>query len=209
MEKVYKIFISSTYKDLKGERMAIIKSILRMHYLPVCMELFGASSYKQWDIIRNAIDISDCYVLIIKCRYGSIEPSSGKSYTESEFDYAVSKGIPVLAFIYNEKSSGKELKIDHPRKLEKFKSKVMMDRTVAWWSNETELISQLVPSLYNEFRCKENEDVNLSSLDNMILSQNTCIISIMFNVYIIKYMETVESLIKKTALSIKIKSARN
>lgn len=155
MNKIYRIFISSTFIDLKEERKVIIKSILRMHHFPVCMELFGAYSEKQSEVIRNAIDISDYYVLIIKRRYGSIEPTSGKCYIELEFDYAVSKGLPVFAFIFDEDSYQNANKVDRSRELENFKCKVIDKITVAWWSNRADLISQLTASLYNELRHKE------------------------------------------------------
>lgn len=41
-------------------------------------------------------------MLILGGRYGSIEPESGKSYTQIEYEYAIEKDIPVFAVILNE-----------------------------------------------------------------------------------------------------------
>lgn len=52
---------------------------------------------------KKVIDDSDFYLLLIAGKYGSIgKDNTGKSvsYTEMEFDYAVSTGKPILAFIH-------------------------------------------------------------------------------------------------------------
>ena len=54
------------------------------------------------------MDCSDYYVLIIGKRYGSLIEDgefAGISYTHREFEYALSKGIPVLAFIKADKAN--------------------------------------------------------------------------------------------------------
>ena len=50
-------------------------------------------------MIKQVIDLCDYYVLIIGARYGSLNETTGLSYTEMEYDYAVSKNIPVLVFL--------------------------------------------------------------------------------------------------------------
>lgn len=73
-----------------------------MYQFPIGMEMFSAADEEQWEIIQDTIDSSDYYVLIIGHRYGSVIGEgeyAGISYTEKEFKYALSKGIPILAFI--------------------------------------------------------------------------------------------------------------
>ena len=101
MEKKYQIFISSTYTDLVEERKKVRDTILSMLHFPVGMEIFGAADEEQWEIIKDTIDSSDYYVLLVAHRYGSIienGPDAGISYTEKEYRYAKEKGIPILAF---------------------------------------------------------------------------------------------------------------
>lgn len=73
MEKRYQIFISSTFRDLIDERQAVLKSILELDHMPAGMELFPATYDTAWDLIKDVIDASDYYVLIIGGRYGSLD----------------------------------------------------------------------------------------------------------------------------------------
>lgn len=152
LEKKYQFFISSTYEDLKEERNKAIQAILTMNQFPIGMEMFSAADDDQWKIIKEAIDSSDFYILIIGNRYGSIEETTGISYTEKEFDYAVEKKIPVLAFIVDSSVSVTADKFEtDPQKITKlsaFKQKVKQSgRYVKFWKNidnlET-LISQSI-----------------------------------------------------------------
>ena len=65
LEKKYQFFISSTYEDLKEERNKAIQAILTMNQFPSGMEMFSAADDDQWKIIKEAIDSSDFYILII------------------------------------------------------------------------------------------------------------------------------------------------
>lgn len=100
----YQVFISSTFTDLVDERKAVMKALLDCDCFPAGMELFPALDEEQFRYIQTIIDESDYYILIIGGRYGSIT-ADGISYTEKEYDYAVSKRKHVLAFIHNNPES--------------------------------------------------------------------------------------------------------
>ena len=155
MRKKYQIFISSTYEDLKEVRSKAIYTILSMNQLPTGMELFSAADEEQWQIIKETIDSSDYYVLIIGRKYGSIiseGPDAGISYTEKEFNYAVDKGIPILAFLMDSNASTDGTKVEQdPKKLQSlnaFVEKVKTGRMVKFWKNADEFSAQLSQSLY-------------------------------------------------------------
>lgn len=99
MNKKLQVFVSSTYTDLKEERQAAVEAILDAGHIPAGMELFKAGNESQLKTIYKWIDESDVYMLIFGGRYGSIESKSGKSYTQLEYEYALSKNIPVFAVI--------------------------------------------------------------------------------------------------------------
>lgn len=100
MNKKLQVFVSSTYTDLIEERQAAVEAILDAGHIPAGMELFKAGK-SQMKTIQKWIDESDVYMLIFGGRYGSIEEESGLSYTELEYQYALSKNMPVFAIIMN------------------------------------------------------------------------------------------------------------
>lgn len=99
MDKRYQVFISSTYADLQQERQRVIQTLMEMDCIPSGMELFPAADEEQWEFIKRVIDDCDYYLLIIGGRYGSTT-NEGISYTEKEFDYAIDKGIKVIALLH-------------------------------------------------------------------------------------------------------------
>ena len=98
-EKRYTIFISSTYLDLQKERQELIYAATQQNAAVKCMEFFPAQDRDKWEAIKEAIDESDIYVLLTGSRYGSIDPHSGISYTEREFEYAKQAGKYLIVLI--------------------------------------------------------------------------------------------------------------
>lgn len=100
MDKKYQVFVSSTYQDLIEERQKVIEALISKNCFPVGMEYFPAASEEQFAVIKKLIDRCDYYILILGGRYGSIEPKTGKSYTQLEYEYALNNNIPVAAFYH-------------------------------------------------------------------------------------------------------------
>jgi hypothetical protein len=127
------VFISSTYRDLKAERQAAVEAILKAGHIPAGMELFSAGNESQMETIRRWIDESDIYMLILGGRYGSVEPKTALSYTELEYDYAISKDKPVFAVVITDAALDQKVKVDgkdaieteNPKELKLFREKVL------------------------------------------------------------------------------------
>ena len=103
-DKRYSIFISSTFEDLKAERQAVQDVVISAGDFPVQMESFPAADEDQFEFIKALIDKCDYYVLIVAGRYGAFA-DDGMSYTEKEYRYAVSKGVPVLVMLHGDRGS--------------------------------------------------------------------------------------------------------
>jgi nucleoside 2-deoxyribosyltransferase len=150
MDKRYQIFISSTFSDLKEERNKVMQTIMSLDCIPAGMELFPAMDEEQFEFIKRIIDDCDYYLLIVGARYGSMD-DNGVSYTEKEYDYAVSKGIPVIAFLHHDISSLPMSKADLDemlrKKLEQFRKKVETGRLVQYWKNADDLNAKVAVSL--------------------------------------------------------------
>src|SRR5690349_14525975 len=104
MDKRYQVFVSSTYTDLHEARSEVMQALLELDCMPAGMELFPAANDAQWNWIKRVIDESDYYVVIIAGRYGTVNPTTGLSYTEMEYRYAVDSGKPVIAFPHEDPS---------------------------------------------------------------------------------------------------------
>jgi hypothetical protein len=132
-KKRLQVFVSSTYTDLIEERQAAVEAILTAGHFPAGMELFTAGDESQMDAIKQWIDESDIYLLILGARYGSIEPKSGKSYTHLEYEYALQQQKPLFACVLTDEAidkkvskSGKSvLEMSNPDRLKEFRQLVM------------------------------------------------------------------------------------
>ena len=152
MDKKYQIFVSSTFVDLKEERQAVLTAVQEAEHIPSGMEMFPATDEEQFNFIKRIIDNCDYYVVIIAGRYGSLAPD-GISYTEKEYDYAVRKGIRVLAFVRNENAiedRNKDTDSTQIQRLAQFKAKVQTGRVVRPWNNKQDLVSSVIISLNKE-----------------------------------------------------------
>lgn len=153
MSAKYQVFVSSTYLDLKEQRDQVIKAILEMGHIPVGMEMFSAADEEQWNIIKRQIDQSDYYVIISAGRYGSVT-IDGTSYTEKEYDYAATIGIPILGFILDSGSSWPSNFIETEAmaiaSLNSFKEKIKK-KHVSFWKNTDDLYGKCSIALMKAF----------------------------------------------------------
>jgi hypothetical protein len=155
VDRRYQVFVSSTFLDLKEERAAVVSALLQMDAIPAGMELFPAADDDAWTLIERVIEASDYYLLVIGGKYGSIDPASELSYTEKEFDFAVAKGKPVMAFLHenpDEIPLGKSEQDDAARaKLAQFREKVQSSKHVKYWSSP-EVLAGMVALTFGSFR---------------------------------------------------------
>lgn len=149
MEKKYQVFVSSTYQDLIDERNEVMKALLELDCIPTGMELFPSADDDQMTYIRKIIDNCDYYILILAGRYGTLH-SSGKSYTQLEYEYAIQKEIPVIAFLHNNPQNILASKTDKilksQKKLNNFRN-LAEKKLCRYWNNASELSALVSRSL--------------------------------------------------------------
>lgn len=151
----YQVFLSSTYSDLVDERESIIKAILEMYHIPIGMEMFSAEDEDQWEIIRRTIEVSDYYVLVLGLRYGS-KTSEGIGFTQKEYEYALEKNIPILAFVMKDTVSlSKDKRDDDLSEINAFRESVLKNSKMAqFWETKDQLIKSVSISLMKQIMQK-------------------------------------------------------
>lgn len=190
MNKKIQVFISSTYTDLIEERQAAVEAILDAGHIPAGMELFKAGNESQLKTIYKWIDESDVYMLILGGRYGTVEPKSEKSYTQLEYEYALSKDIPVFAVVLSDSFLTNKINLIElsdvieqkaPDKYQTFKSLVMSK--IIRKVDDCKDIKITIHTTLNEFlnannltgwvrNTNENETTQLIKENNALLKEN-------------------------------------
>lgn len=156
LRKRLQVFVSSTFSDLKLERQAAVEAILTAGHIPAGMELFASGDESQMEVIKQWIDESDVYLLILGGRYGSVEPTSKKSYTQLEYEYAIEESKPLFACAINDDAL--ELKIkdlgssaietDNPSELKAFRE-LVLSKTVRFWDDTKDIKLAIGEALSN------------------------------------------------------------
>lgn len=155
MKTKYQVFLSSTYSDLVDEREGIIKAILELYHIPIGMEMFSAEDEDQWEIIRRTIEVSDYYILVLGLRYGS-KTSSGISFTQKEYEYALARKIPILAFVMKDTVSlSKDKRDDNLSDINNFREMVLTNSKMAqFWETKDQLIKNVSVSFMKQIMQK-------------------------------------------------------
>ncbi len=155
IKKKYQVFISSTYKDLIDERLAVTKCLLDNNCIPVGMEQFPANGMNQMEYIEKILDDCDYYILILAGKYGTLDKDD-MGFTEKEYEYAKAKKIPVLSFVHRNiellPMAKCEKSLDKIRKLEAFRNKVCNCGLVNFYDDINQLQLQVVTTIN---KCKE------------------------------------------------------
>lgn len=146
LKRRLQVFISSTYEDLIDQRLAAVEAILGAGHIPAAMEQFSAGDDTAWERITRWIDESDGFMLILGGRYGSIEPKSGKSYIELEYDYALESKKPLFAVVIDEKHLEERVRnigfdVDERENQDEYKAfrKKVTDKLTMFWKKREDI----------------------------------------------------------------------
>ena len=99
-----KIYISSTYSDLKDHRQAVYAALRGMREDVIAMEDYVAAGRRPLEVCLADVAECDVYVGIFAWRYGYVPSEQERSITELEFRQAVEKGKECLIFLLDEKA---------------------------------------------------------------------------------------------------------
>ena len=181
------VFVSSTYKDLKEQRKAIQEGLISYCYTPVAMELFPSKYTDAYTHIKQEIDRSNYYILVLGNRYGSYKPETDISFTEHEYEYALSKKMKVLAFVCSDvsKLEGADEEPDREAKVAKFaafKKKIEERHLPTWWSHNDGLKFEVCRSIYLDQQNAGKVSLMLGSLADYDWARDKYVFSLVLTV---------------------------
>jgi hypothetical protein len=99
-----KIYVSSTFEDLREHRAALDSALRRMGHDVIGMEHYVAEGSTPLERCLADVRSADVYIVVAAWRYGYVprDPSAnphGRSITELEYEAAIESGKSVLAFL--------------------------------------------------------------------------------------------------------------
>lgn len=98
------IFVSSTFVDLQRHRQLVREAIGRLEYASQAMEFFGALPETPKEECLRLVRSAKAYVGIFAMRYGYVDPQSGKSLTQLEYEEAQAIRLPSLIYLMDEEA---------------------------------------------------------------------------------------------------------
>jgi hypothetical protein len=141
------VFVSSTFVDLQSHRKATWEALQAFDVNVRGMEQFGARTETPLQTCIAEVEQSDIYVGIIGFRLGSIEPTSGKSYTQLEYERALALSKYILVYLIDEQNAKiPRRSIDVGESLERLDvfKKILRERhTIDTFVDEADLVTKL------------------------------------------------------------------
>jgi Domain of unknown function (DUF4062)/prokaryotic YEATS domain len=150
-EMEHRVFVSSTFSDLKDHRATVQAAIRQLGATDVSMEHFGARDARPRDeCLRIIGQESDSFVGIYAHRYGHVPAGSKKSITEAEFDAAERAKLPRFTYVVDEEALWNPKYIDSGqllRCLQRFKRRLMAELIVKTFSTGDQLATAVTADL--------------------------------------------------------------
>jgi hypothetical protein len=149
---MYKVFLSSTSRDLADYREAVHRAIdgLGLFQL-VKMEDFGARDANAKDLCARLVRECDLFVGLMGHYYGSCPPGEALSFTELEYRTAKDAGLPQLMFAAPDDfpipASLREADASFQRQ-QALRREVMRERVVASFATPEQLANAVTQALF-------------------------------------------------------------
>jgi len=145
-----KVFISSTYKDLKEYREKVWRVLSELEIEILGMEKFGARPSKPLDTCLEEVSQAKVFIGIIGFKYGSIDKETKKSYTQLEYETARECNQEILIYFFDENSLIHPKNIDSGtllNKLDNFKKELKKNHTFDTFLNPDDLSHKIYSKL--------------------------------------------------------------
>lgn len=172
-----KIFISSTYKDLKDCREKVSSVIQKMGHTDIAMEYYGAEDKRPLDKCLEDVAACDIYIGIFAWRYGYIPPECKMSITELEYREAIECNKQRFIFLLKEDALWQMNLADENRtRIKALRKKLSDERLPALFSTIEELGEAVTEAIYNNVPSnipQKGQELNVEQYYDAILKKYT------------------------------------
>jgi hypothetical protein len=140
-----RVFVSSTYEDLKQYRQTVRDTLLRVGAMPVMIEDFSAIDEQVSDKAKQELYRADAIVMIVGYRYGTLVSHSNRSFIEMEYDAAKDLNKPIIVFMASEDAPWPAKFIDPDRtKINEFRQRIASEFIVHMFNGPDDLRSDVL-----------------------------------------------------------------
>lgn len=148
-----KVYVSSTFRDLRDCRQAVEEAVRLLGHQDVAMEHYGADPSPPLDKCLRDVEASDVYLGIFGRRYGWVPPGSTQSITEQEYRHAVRLDKEMLLFVLDEDANGWSEPHDDPperkARLAQLRAEASAKSLAARFASCQELVIKAIAALAN------------------------------------------------------------
>lgn len=150
MHKRYRVFIGSAF-DLGKERSLVIQTLIEMYCIPEGMQLFPLREEKEFEHIKNIIDSSDCYLMVLGDRLGTGHEEK-MIYIKKEYEYALHKGLDVLVLMHHDLDT--VFRSESSPVIRDLYSSIHADSALEYWNDSDDLQKNLLAGFSKTIRTK-------------------------------------------------------
>ena len=138
-----KVFVSSTYVDLKEHRQRVIAQLRRAGYHVDPMEDWTSDADEPTRFCLDRLYDCQACVLLVGLRRGFIPMGQERSITQMEYYHALDQGIDVLPFLLDDRVSGWPDQHDDRMKdpqLKEWREYIGLHHGVEWFTADPVLV---------------------------------------------------------------------
>jgi hypothetical protein len=142
----FRVFISSTYSDLREYREAVALTLRRFGLVPIRLEDFDAEDQPPLDVALHSIDSSDIVIVLVAYRYGYVPFGGNKSLVELEYERGREAGKPILCFLLDDNQPWPPGQVDPDAdSIKAFRGRLLRDREqlVAFFTTPDDLAAKV------------------------------------------------------------------
>jgi len=147
-----RVYISSTFKDLRREREAAAEAVRRREHFAAGMEVDRGDDRPPVESCLENVRSCGIYIGIFAWRYGFVPPGETRSITELEYEEAGRLGIRRLIFLLHDEAVWPLEWTEKDERIQGLRSRLERAHTVRRFSSAETLMIEMLTSLEREAR---------------------------------------------------------